>query len=377
MAAPMSQNQAETVCQQIVDISNILDRSTVVAQYRATSCSVPARRQTISSVRHQAEFSRPPSCRSTLPVEILDLIFRLLDNHELFQVTLSNKSLHDIATGILYRTIQITRLVESVRCLQTLARTPQLARLVRSLDISWATTITNPLRNLYQLAHKALRSLPLLTSLALDIDKSCVWILSNFPSQLRAFSASFYCDTSLAHFLDSQPRITELTLRGPSSGHSQFTLQAGNLTLVPVKIPFSLLPSSLPELSHLRAIHAGPEILRAIIKDRPVVQVSMPLYSENAYASLNALQTSSEGIKRLNIMSFDPEAPEYLLSEVAKRFPQLEALHIVILLAYCSEVRCLHPSPTLSFILIAIPLHEGNLRSRRASSGELYRPAGT
>ncbi|GAW03940.1 hypothetical protein LENED_005695 [Lentinula edodes] len=46
---------------------------------------------------------------------------------------------------------------------------------------------------------------------------------------------------------------------------------------------------------------------------------------------------SSEPIERLNIISFDPNAPVYLLDEIASRLPNLEALHIVILLAQCSE----------------------------------------
>jgi len=65
---------------------------------------------------------------------------------------------------------------------------------------------------------------------------------------------------------------------------------------------------------------------------------SVALFPTMASESLKALATSTVPMKRLSIMSFDSLASLYLISEIAERFPCLEALHIVILLAKYTTV---------------------------------------
>jgi hypothetical protein len=60
-------------------------------------------------------------------------------------------------------------------------------------------------------------------------------------------------------------------------------------------------------------------------------------------------------------MSFDPIAPEFLLSEVVKRFPDLEALHVVILLTELTYVRFF--STTAMFVTNNSPGLQENLKA--------------
>ena len=71
---------------------------------------------------------------------------------------------------------------------------------------------------------------------------------------------------------------------------------------------------------------------------------SIPLFPSFATEALQALAMSTRPIRRLSVMSFDPSADESLLAVIAKEFPDLEALHIVILLTEYSNVsflRCI------------------------------------
>ncbi|KXN92811.1 hypothetical protein AN958_05591 [Leucoagaricus sp. SymC.cos] len=49
--------------------------------------------------------------------------------------------------------------------------------------------------------------------------------------------------------------------------------------------------------------------------------------------TLSALSLTSKPLTRLSVMSFDPNAPHFIFSELSTRFPDLEALHIVVLMA--------------------------------------------
>ncbi|KAJ3872068.1 hypothetical protein F5051DRAFT_422288 [Lentinula edodes] len=280
----------------------------------------------------------PPSPYPTLPIEILDSVLRCVQSRDdIRNVAISNKHLSAVAVRVLYHTIRLVKPMESVKCLRILSQNTRMALLVRSLDIHWPF-ISYPTRNMYTLAIRALCNTTLLNTLSIDGPTDFhPWDLSECSFQLKKFSASFPYDDSLIRFLEAQPSLLDLTLRGFNSDPAKFSLNLSTFNLNPNPTPFSLSPGALPRLSRLRAIHAGPDIIASILEGRPVTQVSMPLYADCVYRSLHVLNMSSEPIERLNIISFDPNAPVYLLDEIASRLPNLEALHIVILLAQCSE----------------------------------------
>ncbi|KAF9267192.1 hypothetical protein L218DRAFT_856748 [Marasmius fiardii PR-910] len=286
---------------------------------------------------------------SNLPAEILGLIFDHLDHGDLVPVSRAHKSLNVVANRVLYQSIAISpNLVRSSRCMKTLIQYKHLALLVRSLSIHWPAIYT-PTKNLGDLLERTLRSLPSLTSLFVDIPNEFPEVnLDGCSFALQSLNTSFRFDHGLVRFLESQPSITDLSLRGFNSDPSQFSFSANNFNLNSACAPPSLSSSALPKLTKVNAIHAGPEIISTVVKGRPVNTVVLPLYADCAIRCLDALTSTSTPIERLNIMSFDPKAPSYILMEISKRFPELEALAVVLLLAVCSEVTLEAAAPSLA-----------------------------
>jgi len=174
-----------------------------------------------------------------------------------------------------------------------------------------------------------------------------------------------HCHRSLATFLETQETIEELTLRGfqneslfflPFLGAAAAALVTlgvgatqgqGPTSSSPVltsdKNPishfsFTLSPTALPRLRSFNAIHAGPSIIHTIMEGRSVEVASIPLFPERSIPTLDALGSGKTSLKRLSVISFDPGAPEFLFEELATRFRDLEALHMVMLMADYTRV---------------------------------------
>ncbi|KAK0234667.1 hypothetical protein EDD85DRAFT_774120 [Armillaria nabsnona] len=260
-----------------------------------------------------------------LPSEIYDLIFRQLDRSELPAVALGNKSFHSIATRVLYPTIILKKPIESICCLRTIANSVSLASLVRSFKVDWAD-LKSPTSNFYALVRRALRNLTNHQEkdqkIAIGHGGFCrpPWIIDDCTFRLKEFCSSYSWQAKLARFIECQPMLTALTLHGLDAiGFNQLDTAA------------------VPNLTSLRAIHATPELLSLFLCGRPVRTCSVPVYPGSVLETLDALTTTSVPIERLSLMSFDAETPGYLFVEVAKRFPQLKALHVLLLRGDYSE----------------------------------------
>ncbi|KAK7460563.1 hypothetical protein VKT23_009284 [Stygiomarasmius scandens] len=343
--------QADAVYQQISHITVLLDA------FNARHAALIHEAQQEPSDKH-TQSPRQLDCSKefmhmrtptipVLPRETIHLVFSFVDSREdLSNLALASRALHSIATSVLYRSLSLEKPRESILCLRTLSRDLRLPTLVRSFEIRW--TWTKPSANLHQLVHRVLERMTLLTSLSIEVHADFhPWKLNECTFSLTRFSSSSRCDTSLVEFLEKQSNIEDLTLRGFNSDPSEFTFRSSSFNLNPNPVPFPISDTALPKLSRLRAIHAGPATVSRLIDGRPLKQVSMPLYADCVHRSLDALELSSARIERLNVISFDPEAPDYLLGEIAKRLPDLEALHVVILLAQSSEAALINSSPAL------------------------------
>uniref|UniRef100_A0A0W0G5M1 F-box domain-containing protein n=1 Tax=Moniliophthora roreri TaxID=221103 RepID=A0A0W0G5M1_MONRR len=339
--------QADAVHQQINSITALLEQFNArragllrEASRRDSEFLHPQSKPcTLVSESPQNPWSRSGLPIARLPTEVLDLVISCLNRNDLARVASSHKTLYPIASRIMYNNITINVSLQSMRCMKTLIKHPHLASLVRLFTIQWPS-LSTPTRNLHQLAQDTLHALTAITSLSVDVGNDFPpWNLQNCTFTLSSLNTSFRFEQILVQFLESQPCITELTLRGFNSDPSQFSFSATTFNLNPRDITASLTlkPTALPLLSKVSAIHAGPNIMGTIIKGRPVKSVVMPLYADCSSKSLDAIASSSSPIERLNIMSFDPNAANYLLTEIAKRFKDLEALAIVLLLAECSE----------------------------------------
>lgn len=150
-----------------------------------------------------------------------------------------------------------------------------------------------------------------------------------------------YCRRPLAHFLETQGSIEELTLRGYQTDAVMFLPFIDHVNgplAIPADEVFVLSASALPQLHVFNAVHADASLIRAVVKGRPVSVVSVPLFPEMSVASLDALCASSVPLKRLSVISFDPTAPGFMFEALARRFVDLEALHLVMLMAEYNQV---------------------------------------
>lgn len=327
----------------------------------------------LTSIRQQ----KAPSLRPVLPVEILDGIFCLLTQQQLRDVLLSNSFLHQIARRRFYNAIVIRSPTHAIAFLKTILHNPELPALVRFFDISVlgssgmkhipaghflppfhsASNSSPPLltQNFYALVHRGLRAMHSLISLTLELPKSHspLWIFDDCTFKLRQFTTSMHCNYQLANFLEKQDMIEELTLRGfqsesllflPFLGPAAALVAQGSSTAASAiysslsPFSFSLSPSALSRLKSFNAIHAGPGIIHTIMQDRSVEIASIPLFPERSVPALNALGSGKASLRRLSVISFDPGAPEFLFKELARRFKDLEALHLVLLMADYSNV---------------------------------------
>ncbi|KAF9445192.1 hypothetical protein P691DRAFT_611059, partial [Macrolepiota fuliginosa MF-IS2] len=301
----------------------------------------------------------PAGIHPILPMEIIDHVCQKLALRDLAALVRANTALNTIGLRRLYHTIGVDlQPGRLLRCIITLDRSADLALLVRTFEVNLIGQM--PTRTYYLLLERVLKKMIYLTTLVIELPKrhSPTWILpipspTSSPSQifhLRSLTTSIHCKPPLAHFLDSQPEITELTLRGINSDSSNplypfittlFHSVGGALgpdnpfsaAISSKPSRFTLLPTSLPKLSHFNAIHAGPTVIRDVITSRPVTHMSIPLFPPHTMDTLSALSLASKPLMRLSIMSFDPTAPYFLFDELSARFPDLEALHVVVLMA--------------------------------------------
>ncbi|TFK21712.1 hypothetical protein FA15DRAFT_69592 [Coprinopsis marcescibilis] len=308
-----------------------------------TGSSASAGNQETAAMVETASERGLPRIYPKLPLEVLELVFSDLSKPELIPVLQSNRSLYSVAIRLFYRVLVENDAARCVALVKRVLAMPALYPHVRVVEFN-LSTVEALTGNFYRLLQRFLRCLSGLTSLTLDLPKvnSPVWIFDGCRFSLRVLSTSMQCSGPLAKFLDSQSNIRTLTLRGFQSDALQaiplFGLDIANnpsLLFTPRRNfdDFVLQPASLPKLTSFNAIHAGPPVVATVARGRPLTIASVPLFSSSALASLDALNGSSAQLKRLSVISFDPEAPAFIFEEVAKRFPSLEALHIVVLLA--------------------------------------------
>lgn len=309
--------------------------------------------------RTKADSSSPTAVYPILPTEIIDNICQRLDICDLANLVRANSVLNVVGTKRLYHTIGVEmRPARLLQCMISLDRNADMPLLVRTFEVNLANNL--PTRTCYLLLERILKKMVNLTTLVVELPKhhSPTWALpmpplptasSKLPSRifrLHSFTTSMHCKSSLARFLDSQPEITELTLRGIDSDlensflttllHSIGAFAPDNplaALLVPQPSQFILLPTSLPKLSHFNAVHAGPTVIRNIISSRPVTHMSIPILPSQTMDTLLALSSSSKPLVKLTVMSFDPAALQFLFPELSVRFMELESLNIVALIA--------------------------------------------
>ena len=260
-----------------------------------------------------------------LPVEILDCIFQELEPQDLPPILRANHDFHILGTRILYRIIPELPIKRCIQCLKSLSTSPTNAALVRKLSIDWSQH--RIISNLFRLLYEVLKHLTSIRHLSVELSPhdnhhGLAWVLTGLRAQLKTLGTSIRCDVQLAEVLETQPELIELCLRG-------FQTKQG----------FTLSTGAMPHLRSFRTVHAGPAVISEVVRGRPVEGVSLSMFLEDGCQPLDSLRFSTRPIKRLTIMSLDSTlAPTVLLPEIAKRLPELEALHVVVLMALFDTV---------------------------------------
>lgn len=343
-------NSRKSAC---MSIGNLL------SQNKRTRLSPPFVAMNNVCGRTKADSSSPASVLPILPIEIIDNICQRLGICDLANLVRANRVLNVVGARRLYHTIGVEmRPARLLQCMISLDHSADLPLLVRTFEVHLVNNL--PTRTYYLLSERILKKMVNLMTLVIELPKhhSPTWTLPMPPPptassesssrifRLHSFTTSMHCKSSLARFLDSQPEITELTLRGINSDlensflttlfQSIGTLPPDNplaVFLDPQPSQFILLPTSLPKLSHFNAVHAGPTVIRNIISSRPVTHMSIPILPSQTMDTLSALSSSSKPLMKLTVMSFDPAALQSLFPELSVRFMELESLNIVALMA--------------------------------------------
>lgn len=265
-------------------------------------------------------------CRSTiLPVEVLELIFQELSPYERYQVMLSSTQFHAVASRIQYRSIDPSQLPRQyIGLLKVLGTNTHYSSFVRSLTLD--LYLTAKTSNFLRLLNRAFRQLPSLQELNMELyPRDSVLpiprVFDGCTFSLRKLATSVACDALLARFLETQNQLTELTLTGYRTSS-----------------PFIVSPSAMPRLSTFRTVHVGIPVLSQILSGRPIQVVSMSLFPDEKFEPLDALVSCNQTIKKLTLLSLDRTPLEEILVEVSSRLPDLEALHVIVLLARCTSV---------------------------------------
>ncbi|KAN0135128.1 hypothetical protein V8E53_007019 [Lactarius tabidus] len=279
------------------------------------------------------------SVLTSLPLELVDNILSFLSwPFDLHPLLLVNQRLSSIAERELYSNLGELPAQRSVRLLLSLANAPAARlSLVKALKVNF--TENRVLFALEVLIAKVLCLLPRLRTLIVEVSvhenkhRALAWIFPrDAPFRLRSFETSIRLDPDLAAFLESQPEIRDLSLRGMP---------------VYTSSPFTLQPSALPHLGTFRSVHVDPDTLREVIATRPVQGISLSLFSEHGYRALEVLARTSMPVRRLTILIVDASAPNELFPQLAARLPHLEALHIVALVQHYNLETLLASSPLL------------------------------
>ncbi|KAI0065176.1 hypothetical protein BV25DRAFT_1822292 [Artomyces pyxidatus] len=263
---------------------------------------------------------RGPGLVPSLPPELLSHIASYLQWPEDFPAfLLVNSHFHAIATRTLYHTVYVNS-ARAVRLLRSIdVPGDRRHNLITSLTLNF--TKNRVLKQLDLLVQRVLPHLKKLKALTFEVSsydsawRGQAWVFPlDAPFHLRSLTTSARFSTHLSAFLESQPEILDLSLRG-------FATE-----------PFNLDQAALPHLRSFRSVHSSPQVLAQIVTARPLKSVSITLIAEDAVNALGSLALSSTPIKRLTILIIDASAPATeLFPQLAATLPQLEALHIVAL----------------------------------------------
>jgi len=196
-----------------------------------------------------------------LPVELLVLIAELLPDTSLPALARTSSHFRPVAQRVLYRHLVTCAWSRNLSLVPLLARSPHLARYVRSFFI--ALDSQSPIfRPFYDMLAKALRNMSDLHSLHLRVDVSASWVLRDTPAypNLAHFTSTFAFDQHVVRFLQNAPSLLEL-----------------EVDALPIILPRTSPIPALPESSipHLEQFTGPSRVASVIVPGRPVRSIHL------------------------------------------------------------------------------------------------------
>ncbi|KAI0771906.1 hypothetical protein BD413DRAFT_492645 [Trametes elegans] len=312
---------------------------------------------------------------AALPVELLDAVLAPLALHQpaLAAAALSCSALNPSATRLLYRHLSLSAYARNLSAIHLLAARPDLAALVRTFSVHLDDAEPAVLPT-YSDLHHALALMTNLTSLALYVDASASWILSQpqgpnsqkgdilhpgpaFYPRLEHLTCNFPLDAHLAAFLSQVPSLISLQLSSflsdaPPDGQSEPEPVHVSPSHIPLLEAYTGPAHALPTLASrpLRAIHLSGDLTLNLI---PTASVSAPS-AEEAMSRLGPAGAPADPGSRvdtaapttgalLQVMSaMTSAAPAQLLETIALAYPNLVCLRLM-------TTRALWDIPDFSF----------------------------
>ncbi|KAI0081881.1 hypothetical protein K474DRAFT_1655746 [Panus rudis PR-1116 ss-1] len=199
-----------------------------------------------------------------LPPELIHEIIENLTYHDLPKVALVSKTIRVMAYSHLYRQLPSLSPRPTVLLMRTLASSVELAKLVRTLNISdlksytlvaWTTAF-------YKLMSDALHNMLNLIDLRLYILGSYTSYLPGCPFQLQSLRIAGDWDKHLGRWLGEQHQITDLWV---------FSLK-----LDPVHIADAAVP-------HLARVMGPPSVVASLVPGRPVKVVDLSIAQQEHF----------------------------------------------------------------------------------------------
>lgn len=242
-----------------------------------------------------------------IPLEIYISILETADTSDLPTLCRVNKTIHQLASDILYKTINTVNILDVCT---VLGKSPGLALRVKHLVVSaGAIRELSGMHSSYVVIKDALQCLNNLQSLRWLKLGAFAWIIAGCSAKLDTLECALDCDRDLIRFLESQTELETLKLWNGPQGHQ--------------------LPQiALPRLSK---VDAPESWLSTIVPGRPIREV---IYRENlfqnfrSFVDITLLSSSSSPINALTVGS--PSLQSLSMPQIAILLPNIETLSITV-----------------------------------------------
>lgn len=242
-----------------------------------------------------------------IPLKIYIFILETADTSDLSALCRVNKSIHQLASDILYKTIDVVNILDVCTFLH---KSPSLAMRVKHFAISVeAIRGLSGLHSSYVVIRDVLQCLKNLKSLRWIKRGPFSWNIAGCPAKLDTLECSLDCDHIFMCFLESQTELVALELWYGPQGH---------------QLPTTALPK-------LNKIHAPKSWLSIIVSGRPIREVT---YRENLFQESHILVDTtllSASSSRINALSVGfPSLQALPMSQIATLLPYVETLSITV-----------------------------------------------